>query len=1209
MAKDGRCKTFDASADGYVRGEGCALVVLKRLSDAITDGDRVLAVIRGSAVNQDGQSGGLTVPNGPAQEAVIRQALASSQVEPAEVGYIEAHGTGTSLGDPIEAHALAGVFGKDRDAANPLVVGSLKTNVGHLEAAAGVAGLIKAVLSLQHETIPPHLHFTQMNPHIDWGGLPVQIPVTARPWPRSARRRVAGVSSFGFSGTNAHVIVEEAPAVAAEAVSESPAGERSMHILTLSARTPTALEQQIHQYRDLLGRTESDLADICFTANTRRTHFAERAAFLGSSRAAMRDALGEAPLLRGTSEGQPNIVFLFTGQGGQHPGMGKELYDTQPVFRQAVDECARILEGRLDRPLTSVLFGEDTHLLDQTVYTQPAIFVLEWALAQLWKSWGIEPAVVFGHSFGEYAALCVAGVWSLEDGLRLIAERGRVTHALASGWGMSAVQNEVKNIAGALAALEQFVSIAAVNGPENVVLSGREEELRQVEERLRSAGIRVTRLNVPKGFHSPQMDPIADAFARQVASATFHTPRVAVMSSVLGRFATLDELRSQEYWRRQLRDTVHFQAGMDVLAKDEFKVFLEVGPAPTLVGMARQYLGEKPVWVTSLRKDRSGWEQMLESLGQLYVCGAAVDWQGFEAGARRQRVVLPTYPFERQRYWIETTAQAEPVSAWETVCEAGAWQAKQGRLDLSLDRYKRGWDIFARLTTAYMADALVRVGAFQVPGVVVSIDALTEQTGIQPGFKKLLERWLQRLVGAGLLQESGAGYVAKQALVAPPLEPLLQEADANFGEDRIFLDYVVSCGSRLAGYLTGAISTLETLFPGGSFQQAEDLYEHAPLSAYFAGIGRASMEALVRARRGAPIRVVEIGAGTGATSSALLPVLPPDNAVYHFTDLSDFFLNHARSKFARYGFVQYGRLDAEQSGTEQGYPEGSFDVVVATNVLHATRDIRETLRRTRALLAPGGVLVLCEVTTYLPWFDITTALIEGWQLFEDGLRGDHPLLPAGQWTAVLTEAGFEQVVAFPEAGSPAEVLGQHVILAQAPGQPVRRARVTVSNAASTDTDAASQFDTTSERGADELLQQLAVVPASDRREMLVALVRGELARSLRVKVPESLERKRRLIEFGIDSLMAVELRNRLAEALKLSTPLPATLVFDHPSIEALAEYLERDVLGYRDERAPEDTSSDAEDAIASATAARTSALEQLSEEEAEALLMRRLQSR
>jgi acyl transferase domain-containing protein/SAM-dependent methyltransferase len=1214
MAMDGRCKTFDASADGYVRGEGCGLVVLKRLSDAIANGDTILAMIRGSAVNQDGESGGLTVPNGPAQEAVIRRALSTGKIEPDEVGYVEAHGTGTALGDPIEAHALAGVFGAGRTNDNPLVLGSLKTNLGHLEAAAGVAGLIKTVLALQHETIPAHLHFRQMNPHIDWGKLPVEIPTSARPWPRGARRRIAGVSSFGFSGTNAHVVLEEAPAIVAPVAPAEQLSERPLHLLALSARTPAALNQLIQKYRDLLEETDADLADICFTANTGRVHLSERAVFLASSRETMCDALADVPLARAASDGRPDIVFLFTGQGSQWSGMGKELYDTQPVFRQAVDECGQILSGHIYRPLVDVLFAADGDLLNQTAYTQPAIFVLEWALAQLWKSWGIQPAAVLGHSVGEYVALCVAGVWTLEDGLSLIAQRGRLMHGLEAGWGMSAVQCGIAKIDMALAGFEPYVSVAAVNGPDNFVLSGREEELRQVESHLRADAILVTRLKVSHGFHSAQMEQVAVEFSRQVAAVAFRAPRVNVISSVSGQSTTLEELREAEYWRRQVRHSVQFQTGMETLSKAGFELFLEVGPAPVLIGMGRQCIGDKQLWTASLRKDRGAWEQMLDSLAQLYVHGAAIDWHAFEAGPQRRRVALPTYPFQRQRYWIDTVPDAEPVVAWEAIREAGTWQAQQGRFDLSIDRYGcGGWNILERLTDAYIAAALVQLGGLQSVDAPRSIDSLAEQMGIQPGFKRLLGRWLKRLVAAGAVRQLDSGYIAERPLEAPSLQPLLREADAIFGNDRIFLDYVVSCGSQLTAYITGAINTLETLFPGGSFQRAEDLYERAPLSAYFAGIGRASMEALVRARRGAPIRIIEIGAGTGATTSALLPVLPPEDSAYYFTDLSDFFLNHARSKFGRYGFVQYGLFNAEQSGAEQGYPDRSFDVVVATNVLHATHDIRQTLRNTLSLLAPGGILILCEATTYFPWFDITTGLIDGWQLFEDGLRGDHPLLPPERWMELLTESGFEQAIALPEGGSPAQVLGQHVILACAPGQPRRQTQTVVAKTTETATSrqvsiGQRQHDEPIKQEAGDLLSRLDTAPTSERREMLVSLVRAELAQSLRVATPESLERKRRLIEFGIDSLMAVELRNRLATALALSQPLPATLVFDHPSIEALAEYLERDVLGYRDETMPTPASSVSADALAAATAARVNALEQLSEEEAEALLLRRLQS-
>jgi acyl transferase domain-containing protein/SAM-dependent methyltransferase len=1205
MAPDGHCKTFDASADGYVRGEGAGVVVLKRLTHAVADGDRVLAVIAGSAINQDGQSGGLTVPNGPSQEAVIRRALADSQLTPADIGYIEAHGTGTALGDPIEAHALAAVFGHDRPSTQPLVLGSLKTNLGHLESAAGVAGLMKAVLALQHEAIPAHLHFRTMNPHIDWNGLPVVIPTAARPWPRGATPRRAGVSSFGFSGTNAHVIVEEAPATG-RAVESTNATQPQ--ILALSARSDAALTQQIAAFRTYLEHTTDSLADICDTANAGRTHFAERAAFVASNMAELRAALTRAPVARGTAEGTPDVVFLFTGQGAQWPGMGNELYHTQPVFRAAIDECACILDPQIGRSLVELICSADATVLDQTIHTQPAVFAMEWALAQLWKSWGITPSAVFGHSVGEYAALCVAGVWALETGLTLITERAKRTSALPSGWGMSAVQSSTEELDALLSGLDAYVSIAAINGANNFVLSGREAELSDIEQKLRERGALVTRLRISHGFHSAQMESVAGDFARLVTSQEFREPVVPVISSVTGRATTLDELRTTTYWYNQVRHTVRFDDGMATLAALGLHHFLEVSPAPVLIGMGQQCLDPHTMhhatWSTSLRKDRGAWDQMLESLGALYVHGARVAWDAVPFEATRGRVSLPTYPFERQRYWIRASSVSAPSSTWPTIRDAASWQAQQGRLDLSTERYARGWDILDRLTTAYIVDALVQLGAFQTKGERHTVESLVAATGIQSGFTRLVARWLQRVAEAGLLVAVDKNtYRADRPLTPIAIEPVLQEASATFGPDRYFLDYIVSCGSQLRAYVTGAISTLETLFPGGSFDRAEDVYERAPLSAYFAGIGRATLDAIVRTRGGAPLRVVELGAGTGSTTSALLPVMPSNGSVYYFTDLSDFFLNHAREKFARYDSVRFGHFNAERPGAEQGYADASFDVVVATNVLHATHDLRETLRHTRALLAPGGVLILCEVTTYLSWFDITTGLIEGWQLFSDGLRGDHPLLPATTWTSLLSEAGFEHILALPDDGSPAAVLGQHVIVAQVPGHGGSRRQ-------DRDADAANLATPTAANAAAQpsapLRERLAESPASERQELLVELVRNELAASLRVTDPATLDRKRRLIELGIDSLIAVELRNRLAKALTLAQPLPATLVFDHPTIEALATYLARDILRL----APQDpgTRPAETDSDGAAAEARAAELEQLSEEEAEALLLRRLQS-
>jgi acyl transferase domain-containing protein/acyl carrier protein len=654
MAPDGRCKAFDARADGFVRGEGCGVVVVKRLSDAQADGDHVLAVIRGSAVNQDGRSSGITAPNGVAQEALIRTALAQAGVRPEEVGYVEAHGTGTSLGDPIEAHALAHVLGSGRDKENPLVIGSVKTNVGHLEAAAGIAGLIKAVLVLQHEQIPAHLHFQQMNPHIDWGGVPVEIPLRARPWPRGNRRRVAGVSSFGFSGTNAHVILEEAP----EPPIRPPASERPLHLLALSARSESALRALGGRYVQVLENCPFPVGDLCFTANAGRPHFEHRLAVTGSSFGQLRDALLKAlPGRRVLDREGIRPVFLFPGQGAQYAGMGKQLFDTQPVFRAAIDECAALLREELEIPLLDVLWGGSTEQLDQTAYSQPGLFAIEYALAVLWRSWGIEPAVVLGHSVGEYVAACVAGVYSLADGLKLIARRGRLMQAVAGNGAMAAVHAPEDRVREALRGLEQRVAIAAINGPESLVISGYEQELHIAEQRLMDTGVTVQRLNVSHAFHSPQMRAMEEAFEAAVREIRFQPPRLRLISSVTGRAVTRDEMSQAAYWRRQVSEPVRFGQAMETLRESGDAVFLEVGPGATLTGLGQQCIDTpQSLWLASLRRKREEWPQLLDTLAQLYARGADVNWVAFDQPYAPRRVPLPTYPFQRQRYWLEASS-------------------------------------------------------------------------------------------------------------------------------------------------------------------------------------------------------------------------------------------------------------------------------------------------------------------------------------------------------------------------------------------------------------------------------------------------------------------------------------------------------------------------------------------------------------------------
>ncbi len=672
MAPDGRCKTFDAAADGFVRGEGCALVVLKRLGDALADGDRVLAVIRGSAVNQDGASSGLTAPNGPSQEAVIRDALADAGVQGVDVGYVEAHGTGTALGDPIEVQALAAVLGPGRDPGVPVAIGSVKTNLGHLEAAAGVAGLVKAALVVQHGEIPPHLHLHEPTPHIDWASIPVVVPTERTGWSGPARR-IAGVSSFGFSGTNAHVLLEQPPTPLPMA--DEPAGPQ---LLALSARSAPALRNVVARHRRLLaGAAAPSIAELCATADRGRAHFAHRLAVvattpdeLGGTLDAYLDGRSVPGLTAAevTAVDAPKIAFLFTGQGAQYPGMAKGIYDSEPVFRAALDRCATAVDGDLDQPLLDVVFAPEgtpaAARLHQTAFTQPALFAVEWALAELWRSWGVEPHALLGHSIGEYAAAVLAGVFSVEDGARLVAARGRLMQALPAGGTMAAVFAPVAEVAEALDGDAGSIAVAAVNGPAHTVVSGTAAAVDAVAATFTAAGTRVSRLTVSHAFHSPLMEPMLAEFGRIAAAVEYHAPRRRLISNVTGRVVGA-EIADPAYWVRHVREPVRFAAGVAGLAEAGVGVFVELGPHPVLSGMAQSCLPPGTgTWVPSLRRGHDDATQILSGLGTAYAAGVDVDWQGVGPRSVR-RVVLPTYPFERQPHWVQARRPAAVRAASE----------------------------------------------------------------------------------------------------------------------------------------------------------------------------------------------------------------------------------------------------------------------------------------------------------------------------------------------------------------------------------------------------------------------------------------------------------------------------------------------------------------------------------------------------------------
>ncbi len=659
LAPDGRCKTFDARADGFVRSEGCGVVVLKRLSDAQADGDTILAVIRGSAVNQDGFSSGLTVPNKLAQEMVIRTALKNGNVKPGEIQYVEAHGTGTSLGDPIEVRALTSVLSEGRDAHTPFWLGSVKTNIGHAESAAGIAGLIKTVLALHHGVIPPHLHFQTPTPMIDWDKTPAAIPTKAVEW--MGAKRFAAVSAFGASGTNAHVVLESAP----ETQSTSSAADRPLHLLTLSAKSGSALKDLASRVQSHVSNTRSSLANISYTANTGRAHFNHRIAIAASSIPEVQSQLGE--YLSGkelASHGivepgsTPKIAFLFTGHGSQYVNMGRGLYETSPVFQQAIHECESLLKEYIDIPITKMLFPEPdaeastAELWNGMKYTQPAQFVLAYALTKLWTSWGIQPGAVIGHSVGEYAAACAAGIMSLADGIKLVAARGRLMESLPEQGVMTAVFADEATVKKAITSFSDRVSIAVLNGPTNIVISGNTQAVEAIEHELTKQEIKFKRLDVAQASHSQIVDPMLDEFERIASTIQYGEPRVDYVSSLLGQSITQID---SNYWRTHQRQAVRFADGLQTLLSHGYTHLIEVGPAPALISIAQRNLDRvenPPLYYPSLRKGQDDWAQILSSLGELYVRGAAVNWRGFDQPYSRRRVNLPTYPFQRQSYWI-----------------------------------------------------------------------------------------------------------------------------------------------------------------------------------------------------------------------------------------------------------------------------------------------------------------------------------------------------------------------------------------------------------------------------------------------------------------------------------------------------------------------------------------------------------------------------
>ena len=665
MAADGRCKAFSKDADGYVRGEGGGVIVLKRLSDALAAGDRIWATIAGSACNQDGRSNGLTAPNGLAQRAVVREALDRAGWRPYDVQFVEAHGTGTRLGDPIEAEALGAAYGEMRSDSSPLILGAVKSQIGHLEAAAGIAGLIKTALCLAHGTIPANLHCAETNPLVRLDQWRLALPRSLRSWPATATRR-AGVSAFGFGGTNAHVLLEESPPVAA---SPRDVASRPIHVLALSAKCEASLASSSIAHASRFA-VDADVASLCHTSNTRREHFRDvRRAFVGATAEDFAAALAQP---RDDDRRSPSkragVAFLFTGQGAQYVDMGRRLYETHAEFRAQIDACDVALRGKRAHSLLDLLYPAPEKklamdaLLANTEYAQPALYAIEVALAALWRSWGVEPEVVMGHSLGEIAAAAVAGVFSVEDGLALVEARGRLMQSVPEAGGMLAVFAHQRDLDELLPHFAGRISIAAFNGPGQIVLSGATQALDRARLLFKQRGIEAKPLAVSHAFHSPLMQPMVDDFRRVAQSIRYHEPTIALVSNVTGRVEST-KLTSPEYWVEHVLAPVRFADSVAEVARLDVGVLLEIGPRPVLVGMAKRIVSPaKHAFRGSLDAKTDDWSMLAESLAALYEAGVDVDWAAFDAPFASEVASGPLYPFETKRYWFDAQATGPAVA-------------------------------------------------------------------------------------------------------------------------------------------------------------------------------------------------------------------------------------------------------------------------------------------------------------------------------------------------------------------------------------------------------------------------------------------------------------------------------------------------------------------------------------------------------------------
>ncbi|MEC4723477.1 aminotransferase class III-fold pyridoxal phosphate-dependent enzyme, partial [Noviherbaspirillum sp. CPCC 100848] len=1103
MSPTGRCHVFDDSADGYVRAEGCGIIVLQRESDAERAGGRVRARVLGSAVNQDGASSGFSAPNGAAQQKVLRKAWHQAGVTPADIGYLEAHGTGTPIGDPIELEAIVAAVSPQRSPQDRILVGSLKSNLGHLEAAAGVGAVIKTVLALENDRIPANLHFRKPNAHMDWENLPLQVADRNQPFPERGGRHIAGISSFGFSGTNAHAVLERAKPHEAAAV-------RPVQVLALSAPDSDSLRSLAQTYAQRLGRLDAaGVADLACSTHLSRTHFPSRVTvaapgheIAGLLQQWVKEQKAGAQLFTGEGESGP-LVFAFTGQGCQHPGMARALYESEPRFREVLDRCEAALISAGHPGMLALVLDANANaaLLESTDVAQPAIFAMQCGIVALLASWGIKPDRVVGHSIGEFAASVCSGALELEEALALVVERGRLMASLPPGGAMAAVQVDAETADGAIGEYRERVAIAAINGKRMIVLSGESDALDAVLSRLGAPGARAKKLVVSHAFHSPLMKPAADAFASLTAPAS-RKARIRWIS-------TLDCSDLSEtgvdigYWARQIVSPVRFSDALDALENEGCRTFIEIGPAAVLTPLGKNRESNlQQTWIATQERHRDGNLSMGGALAALAALGHDVDWSAFDPPAGRRRADLPAYPFQRRRHWrqpvLPGTASPETRDAVVPEISPYAWLNRFALCKLS----------------SLLHDA-----------------GLTDAHQVEECWRRHFASCLRLLTDAGFFIERNGRIVQNE------LPPTMGRSAVHLAEEQKrflsahpslagCLELLDACLNGYVDILTARLDPMTILFPNGSMERVASVYANNEVQDKFNGhvanVVADLCSALVAGMPERRLRILEIGAGTGASTSAILAALPRHASIdYCFTDISPAFLARARKRF---GQLRFERLDIEQHPCRQGFSEGEADLVIANNVLHATSDIGVTLEHVHWLTASGGALVLNEQTELQPFIHLIFGLTDGWWRFTDSVRegASSPVLSHAQWTDALGRAGFDvQPDPFNTDA------GQTVFIA---------------NVMKKDFEMAAEVHASSTNSTP--------VPRADA-ESALREIRAMVA-ELTGLAQEDIDPDAALIDLGLDSLMLVQMKTLLSEKLALDIDM-ADFYGDLDSVARLAE--------------------------------------------------------